>query len=83
MILQTEPLSPSQNAAIDETVGRELQDNTLIYGGAPATASAEERRQAADQMRYQLYLLDRSQHRMSIEDCCAELMDKPDTEIHS
>ncbi|HEY1985412.1 MAG TPA: hypothetical protein VGG85_08385 [Terracidiphilus sp.] len=82
MILQTAPLSPSQNAAID-AVGRELQpvDNTLGSGGVLRAASAQERQQAAEQMRYQLYLLDRSQRRMSIEDCIAALMDSPGASV--
>ncbi len=84
MILLTEsPLSPSQNAAIDEAVGREfqIQDNTMMCGGILQDTGAQERQQAAEQMRYQLYLLDRSQHRMSIEECMAAMMDSPSTAI--
>jgi hypothetical protein len=39
-------------------------------------ASAEEREIAAQRMRYQLYLLDQSERRMSIEDCAALLLEK-------
>jgi hypothetical protein len=39
-------------------------------------ASAEEREIAAQRMRYQLYLLDQSERRLSIEDCAALLLEK-------
>jgi hypothetical protein len=38
--------------------------------------TAQEKQVAADQMRYQLYVLDRSAQRMSIEDCCAALLER-------
>lgn len=71
MILQTEELSPNQKAGI-ENMGRKPQQKA---------ASAADRQTAAEQMRYQLYLLDRSQHRMSIEDCMAALLEKSGTEF--
>jgi hypothetical protein len=58
-------LSPNQRAAIETVAGRKLQ-----------VASADERQHAADRMRYQLYLLDPSERRMSIEDCAAALLEK-------
>jgi hypothetical protein len=48
--------------------------------------TTQEKQVAADQMRYQLYLLDRSAQRMSIEDCCAALLERsvdvPGDELH-
>lgn len=78
MILQTTELSPTQKAAIEKTVGRKLQDqeNIVLCGGRPKVASPQERQQAAALMRYQLYLLDQSERRMSIEDCAAALLEK-------
>jgi hypothetical protein len=78
MILQTAELSPTQKAAIEKTVGRKLQDreNIVVCGGRPKVASAAERQQAAELMRYQLYLLDQSERRMSIEDWAAALLEK-------
>jgi hypothetical protein len=66
MILQTVELLPTQKAAIEEKVGGKAKD--------------AERQAAAQLMRYQLYLLDRSQHRMSIEDYADLLMQK--VEVH-
>jgi hypothetical protein len=66
MILQTVELLPTQKAAIEEKVGGKARD--------------AERQAAAQQMRYQLYLLDRSQHRMSIEDYADLLLQK--AEVH-
>lgn len=79
MILQTVEVSPSQTAAIEEMVGRKLQDpkNLSRYGSKAKVASPAEREQAARQMRYQLYLLDPSERRMSIEECAAALLEKP------
>lgn len=76
MILQSAELSAAQKAAIEETVGRKLLDheNVVVCCGKPKVASADIRQQAADQMRYQLYLLDRSQRRTSIEDYAAALL---------
>jgi len=78
MILQTAELSPKQRAAIETMVGRKLQEqeNIVLCGGRPKVASAEERQLAADRMRYQLFLLDQSERRMSIEDCAAALLEK-------
>ena len=78
MILQTAELSPNQRAAIETMVGRKLQDqeNVVFCGGRPKVASAEERQHAADRMRYQLYLLDPSERRMSIEECAAALLER-------
>jgi hypothetical protein len=78
MILQTTELSPTQKAAIEKTVGRKLQDreNIVVCGGRPKVASAAERQQAAELMRHQLYLLDQSERRMSIEDWAAALLEK-------
>jgi len=59
-------------------VGRELKDqeNIVLCGGRPKVASATERQQAAELMRYQLFLLDQSERRMSIEDYAAALLEK-------
>lgn len=78
MILQTVELSPSQRAAIEENVGRKLQDqeNIVLCGTTAKVASAEARANAAQQMRHRLVLLDPSERRMSIEDCAAALLEK-------
>jgi hypothetical protein len=78
MIIQTAELTPHQRAAIEKTVGRKLQDreNIVLCGGKPRVASAAERQQASELMRYQLVLLDPSERRMSIEDCAAALLEK-------
>lgn len=78
MILQTTQLSPRQKAAIEAKVGRRLQDqeNVVLCGGKAKVASAEEREIASQQMRYQLYLLDQSERRLSIEDCAALLLEQ-------
>jgi hypothetical protein len=78
MILHTAELSPNQRATIETMVGRKLhdQENALLCGGRPKVASAEERQHAAVRMRYQLFLLDPSERRMSIEDCAAALLEK-------
>ena len=83
MILQSAELSQSQKAAIEERVGRKLQDleNIVLCGGTPRVASGTGRQHAAEQMRYQLYLLDRSQRRMSIEDCAAALLEQSGAEF--
>jgi hypothetical protein len=66
MILQTVELLPTQKAAIEEKVGGK---ESIVRGSVNAMAAKDSDRQdAAQLMRYQLYLLDRSQHRMSIED---------------
>ena len=78
MILQTAELSPNQRAAIENMVGRQLQDqeNIVLCCGRAKVASAEERQRAFDRMRYQLFLLDPSERRMSIEDYAAALLEK-------
>jgi hypothetical protein len=70
MILQSAELPPSQNAAIKDSMGLPAK-----------VASPEDRQQAANQMRYQLYLLDRSERRMSIEDCMAAMLEQAGTEL--
>jgi len=79
MILQTGEPSPSQSAALEKMVGRKIQNqkNAPLWGSKAKVASAAEREQSARQMRYQLYLLDPSERRMSIEDCAAALLEKP------
>jgi len=83
MILQPAELTPSQKAAIEEKVGRKLQDteNIVLCGGTPKVACASERQNSVLQMRYQLDLLDRSQRRMSIEDCMAALLEQSGAEM--
>jgi len=80
MILQTQ-LPPSQKAAMEAKTGRRLQnqENVVLCGGEAKVASAEEREMAAQRMRYQLYLLDQSERRLSIEDCAALLLEKSET----
>jgi hypothetical protein len=63
MILRTVDLSSSQRTAFEKLAGRERQ------------ATVAERQSAAELMRHQLYLLDRSQRRMSIEDFAAALLE--------
>jgi hypothetical protein len=83
MILQTAQLSPSQKAAIEEKVGRELtaQENIVFCCGAPKVTSAAERESAVRQMRYQLALRDASQRRLSIADSMAALLGEGATEL--
>ena len=83
MILQTLELSPNQKAAIEETLGRKLQDqeNIVLCGNKLKIASVAERESAAQKMRYQLFLLDQSQRRMSIEDCVAALLEKSEGQL--
>jgi hypothetical protein len=78
MILPSAELSSRQKAAIEKMVGRRLQEreNVVVRGGTPKVASAEERQRAAQRMRYQLYLLDPSERRISIEDYAAALLEK-------
>jgi hypothetical protein len=84
MTLRTTPQSPSHNPASETSAGRRVQDpgNILFNSRAARIPSAQEKQLAADQMRYQLYLLDRSAQRMSIEDCCAALLEAAGTELH-
>jgi hypothetical protein len=77
MILQTVEVMASQKAAIEEKVGEESK---APFSGAATAAKTADRQAAAQQMRYQLYLLDRSQHRMSIEDYVDLLLQK--AEVH-
>jgi hypothetical protein len=78
MILQTAEVLPSQKAAIEETAGG---GESIVCGSRKAMSARDANRQAAAQhMRYQLYLLDRSQHRMSIEDYADLLLQK--AEVH-
>jgi hypothetical protein len=83
MIFRTLQLSSSPNTAIEELVLQELQDpdNLLFRGCKPKVASPAERQNAALNMRYQLYLMDRSQHRMSIEELAADLLEHPGAEL--
>jgi hypothetical protein len=78
MILQTVEVLASQKAAIEEKVGGE--ESRVPSSCAATAAKTAERQAAAQQMRYQLYLLDRSQHRMSIEDYIDLLLQK--AEVH-
>ena len=82
MTFRTNTHSPSQTPAT-ESAGR-VQDpgNILIQSRMARIPTAQEKQQAADQMRYQLYLLDRSSQRMSIEDCCAALLEASSGELH-
>jgi hypothetical protein len=76
MILQSAELSPSQKAAIEEKVGRKLEDaeNIVLCGGTPKVANSVERENALLAMRYRLALLDPRQRRMSIEEWTAALL---------
>ena len=78
MILQTAELSPNEKADLELTLGRPLQEqeNIVLCGGRPKTSQPADRQHAAEQMRYQLYLLDRSQHRLSIADCMAAMLEQ-------
>ena len=80
MVLPTTELSPRQKAAIAAKIGRRLQgqENVVLPRGMASVASAQEREHAAQRMRYQLYLLDPSERRMSIEDYTAVLLEKAD-----
>jgi hypothetical protein len=78
MILQTVEVLPGQKAAIEEKV---KGGESIVCGSCRTMAARDADRQAAvQQMRYQLYLLDRSQHRMSIEDYADLLLQK--AEVH-
>jgi hypothetical protein len=72
MILQTTEHSSNQQVSHDSPISPKHQLKI---------ASPADRQLAADQMRYQLYLLDRSQRRMSIEDCMAALLEQSSTEL--
>jgi hypothetical protein len=78
MILHGVGTSSSRIAATTQAAGSDfnLQANrSLASAMTGAAADNEARRSAAEQMRYQLYLLDRSQRRPSIEDCVAALLE--------
>jgi hypothetical protein len=85
MTLRTTSPSPSHNPAIETLTGRRAQEpgNILFNSRAARMPTAQEKQLAADQMRYQLYLLDRSAQRMSIEDCVAALLERSSTELPS
>ena len=78
MILPKTELSPRPKTIIEAHLGRRIQDqeNIVHPRGKTMLASAQERENCARQMRYQLYLLDPSERRMSIEDCAAALLEK-------
>jgi hypothetical protein len=81
MILQSAELSPSQRATMEQSVGRKLheQENIVLCGTGPKVASEASRQQAVQQMRHQLYILDRADRRMSIEDCVAAILEQSGT----
>jgi hypothetical protein len=85
MALRTTPASPSHKPASDAPAGRRVQDagNILVNSRAARIPNPQEKQLAADQMRYQLYLLDRSAQRMSIEDCVAALLERSSSELPS
>ena len=72
MIPQSKEVSPGQQAAIENAVNRRLQNQ----GNTVASLAA--RQQAAELMRHQLFLLDPSERRMSIEDYAAVLLEQSD-----
>lgn len=83
MTLQSVELSPKQKAAIEDSLGRKLQDqeNIVLCGNKLKVASVADRQDAAQKMRYQLFLLDQSQRRMSIEDCVADLLERSEAKL--
>lgn len=85
MTMRTTPPSPSQAPATEAHGGRRVQDagNILFNSRMSRIPSVQEKQLAADQMRHQLYLLDRSAQRMSIEDCVAALLERAGTELPS
>lgn len=84
MTLRTTSPSPSHKSATEASGGRKIQDaSILIHSRGVRVPTAQEKQSAADQMRYQLYLLDRSAQRMSIEDCVAALLERSGTELAS
>jgi len=85
MTLRTTPPSPSHNnPATEAPGGRIVQDgNILIRSRSARIPTAQEKQLAADRMRYQLFLLDRSAQRMSIEDCVSALLERSSTELPS
>jgi len=83
MIVQTTQLSPSQQAAIHQEVGREqrIQENIVAGCGSPKVASAADRENAVHQMRSQLAWIDASQRRLSIADSMAMLLGETGAEL--
>ena len=79
MIAQAPQLSPNQMAAIDDMVGRDLRNpqKNLSRSAVHKPLTVGDYQVAVDQMRYQLYLLDRSQRRPSIEDYISDFLEKP------
>jgi hypothetical protein len=82
MILQSLEQPPNQKAAIEEVAGRDLptQERKVVRRAVQKAPTMRDHQAAVEQMRYQLYLLDRSQHRKSIEDYIADLLEHPTTE---
>ena len=82
MILQSLEQQPDQKPAIGEVAGRELPTHEKIVARSAAqkVPTMRDHQAAVEQMRYQLYLLDRSQHRKSIEDYIADMLEHPTTE---
>jgi hypothetical protein len=75
MTLRTKPAT--------ESAGRNVQDpGNILFSHVARIPTALEKQEAANQMRYQLHLLDRSAQRMSIEDCCAALLEASGVEVH-
>ncbi len=69
---------PGRSAATAQTPGGEFNLHaSRSLAGAMHGAAADDviRHAAAEQMRYQLYLLDRSQRRPSIEDYIAAMLE--------
>lgn len=84
MTLRTTSPSPSHKSATEASGGLNVHDpSVLIHSRSARIPNAQEKQHAADQMRYQLYLLDRSAQRMSIEDCVAALLERSGTELPS
>jgi hypothetical protein len=82
MILQSLEQQPDQKPAIGEVAGRELptQEKIVARSAVQRVPTMRDHQAAVEQMRYQLYLLDRSQHRKSIEDYIADMLEHPTTE---
>ena len=72
MIPQSKEVSPGHKVAIENAVSRKLHTQGNVV------ASLAARQQAAELMRHQLFLLDPSERRMSIEDYAALLLEQSD-----
>ena len=85
MIAQAPQLLPNQKAAIDDIVGRDLKNpqKNLSRSAVHKPLTVGDHQAAVDQMRYELYLLDRSQRRPSIEDYISDFLEKPGTETQA